>query len=79
MLTRPRNILVHPVEGTLGLSTIDGLFPGDSLWDGTPSVRFRARMRFSVWTYCGALNQLWRQESKHSPPQEPGPSHLLAG
>ncbi len=50
MFTRPKNIVAHPFEGTLGLKTTDGLFPGGSLWDGTPLVRFRARVPFSVWT-----------------------------
>lgn len=56
MLTRPKNIVVHPVEGTLGLKTINSPFPGDSSWDGIPLVRFRARVPFSVWIHCDALN-----------------------
>ena len=49
MVTRPKNIVAHLVEGTLGLKTADRLFPGDSPWNGIPLVRFRARAPFSVW------------------------------
>ena len=56
MLTRPKNIVAHPVEGTLGLKTIDYLFPGDSLWDCISLVRFRARVPFSVWIHGCVLD-----------------------
>ena len=56
MLTRPKNIVAHPVEGTLGLKTIDYLFPGDSLWDGIPLDIFRARVPFFVWIHGFVLN-----------------------
>ena len=38
MLTRPKNILTHIVEGTLSLRMIDGLLPGGSPGGG---VEFR--------------------------------------
>ncbi len=57
MLTRPKNIVAHPVRGTLDLKTIDSAIPDDSLWDGILLVRFRARVPLSVWIHSGALNR----------------------
>lgn len=79
MVTRPKNIVTHLVEGTLGLKTIDCPLPGDSRLDGTLLGGFRARMPFSVWTYRGALNEEWRQVSEGSPQMAPEPSYPIAG
>ncbi len=80
MLTRPKNIVAHPVAGTLGLTAIDSLFPGDSLGEGIPPVKFRARVPFSIWLHGRALSGEARAAGMgvhiHLPR---GPSHLFAG
>ena len=56
MLTRPKNIVAYPVEGALGLKSIDGPFPGGSLWNDISVVRFRARVPFSIWIHGRVLH-----------------------
>ena len=55
MLTRPKNIVPHPVGGTLGLKTIDCPFPDEP--GGRYSVgQIQSQGAFSVWIHGGALN-----------------------
>ncbi len=83
MLTRPKNIVAHSVEGTLGLKMIGSPFPGDSWGDGIPSVRFGARVPFSVRLHGHALNGEVRRPGlgvhTHRPRDRPVSSPVFPG
>lgn len=57
MLTRPIDIVAHLFGGTLSLKTIGSPFPGDSLGDGVPSVKLRARVPLSISPIPGLLSR----------------------